>query len=130
MEVHSSDASLELDVTFDLHDRADNRSARGRVAPLPEDLEMVLGASVYDHDCTRQWHAHSGFVGVAVTSRNAWYREEGRQELARIQGELRERALELLGREGYETWVRTRENMVAILDAGEFCPAHILAYKP
>ncbi|NIL98344.1 MAG: glycoside hydrolase family 95 protein, partial [Planctomycetales bacterium] len=31
MEVHSSDGSLELDATFDLHDRTDNRSAKGNV---------------------------------------------------------------------------------------------------
>ena len=72
----------------------------------------------------------AGFVDVAVTSRNAWYREEGRNELARIQGPLRERGLALLGQDGYENWIRTRQNMIRVLDSGEFCPAHILAKKP
>ncbi|NIL99001.1 MAG: glycoside hydrolase family 95 protein [Planctomycetales bacterium] len=45
MEVYSSDGSLELDLTFDLHDRTDNRSAKGNVAVLPEYLEVKSDAA-------------------------------------------------------------------------------------
>jgi len=67
---------------------------------------------------------------VAVRSRNDWYREEGRNELKRIGGELREQAIDLLGEDGHRTWLETRENMVKVLDTGEFCPSHLRARRP
>ncbi|MGI9415378.1 MAG: methyltransferase domain-containing protein [Hyphomicrobiales bacterium] len=78
---------------------------------------------------THQALEAAGFVGVEVRSRNDWYREEGRNELRRIGGELRESAIDLLGADGHENWVTTRENMIKVLDAGEFCPSHIRARR-
>lgn len=72
----------------------------------------------------------AGFTDVAVTSRNAWYREEGRREIERIEGELRPRAVELLGEHGVSHWLTVKRNMLVVLDAGEFCPSHIRARRP
>ena len=71
----------------------------------------------------------AGFVDVEVRSRNDWYRDEGRNELKRIGGELRDAAIDLLGEDGHRNWLTTRENMIKVLDAGEFCPSHMRARR-
>lgn len=45
MEVTSSDASLVMDVTMDLHDLEDRRSAVGKLAVLPHNVEVQADSS-------------------------------------------------------------------------------------
>ena len=79
---------------------------------------------------TQQALEAAGFTNVEVRSRNDWYREEGRNELKRIGGELREQAIDLLGEDGHRTWMEARDNMVKVLDTGEFCPSHLRGRRP
>ncbi len=72
----------------------------------------------------------AGFRDIRVADRNAWYREEARNELSRMRGELREPLLEILGRENSNRWIAMREAMIAALDAGAFRPTHFRAVKP
>lgn len=72
----------------------------------------------------------AGFEDIMIVDRNPWYREEARNELARMRGELRVPLLEILGREKADRWIAMREAMVAALDAGAFRPTHFRARKP
>jgi phosphoethanolamine N-methyltransferase len=74
--------------------------------------------------------AAAGFAEIHVVDRNPWYREEARNEAARMRGELREALLEILGREKADRWIAMREAMIAALDAGVFRPTHFRAVKP
>ena len=47
----------------------------------------------------------AGFEAVRVTNRNAWYRVEAAREVERLEGGLRDPVIEVLGEEGYETWL-------------------------
>lgn len=72
----------------------------------------------------------AGFSEIHVVDRNSWYRDEARDELARMRGELRGPLLEILGREKADRWIDMREAMIAALDAGHFRPTHFRAVKP
>ncbi len=72
----------------------------------------------------------AGFTGIGLVDRNSWYREEARNELARMRGELRAPLLDILGREAADRWIVMRESMIAALDAGVFRPTHFRATRP
>jgi len=72
----------------------------------------------------------AGFTGIRVADRNPWYREEARNEIARMKGELRQPLLEILGPGKADRWIVMREAMVAALDTGAFRPTHFRAVKP
>ena len=72
----------------------------------------------------------AGFSDIRVVDRNPWYREEARNELSRMRGELRELLLDILGREKADRWIEMRVAMIAALDAGAFRPTHFRAMKP
>ncbi len=72
----------------------------------------------------------SGFANIQVTSRNAWYREVARQELARLQGPVGEDAAKIVGRAFVDDNIGIWARMVPVLDSGEHCPTHLKAQKP
>jgi len=72
----------------------------------------------------------AGFVDIRVVDRNSWYREEARNELSRMRGDLRQPLLDILGREKADRWIVMREAMIAALHAGAFRPTHFRAVKP
>jgi len=72
----------------------------------------------------------AGFTDIRTIDRNPWYREECRNEAARMRGELRDTLLEILGAEKADRWIVMRELMIAALDAGTFRPTHFRAVKP
>ncbi len=103
----------------------------------PESLEMAtfletsgLSFAMGITDDLPAMLAAAGFAEIHVVDRNAWYREEARNEAARMKGELREALLEILGREKADRWIAMREAMIAALDAGVFRPTHFRAVKP
>jgi phosphoethanolamine N-methyltransferase len=72
----------------------------------------------------------AGFAQIQVTSRNAWYREVARQELARLQGPVGEAAARVVGRAFVDDNIGIWARMVPVLDSGEHCPTHLKAQKP
>ena len=91
-------------------------------ADVPFEFETISG--------TKSMLENIGFSNVVVKNRNLWYREEARDELAKIEGSLWERLVDIqhdeqIVRESAEFW----RIMIKLLDSGEFCPAHIRAQK-
>jgi ubiquinone/menaquinone biosynthesis C-methylase UbiE len=72
----------------------------------------------------------AGFREIRTESRNAWYREEARRELNRLETELYEKAVELTSRAFVEKNLKTWRAMQKVLDSGEHCPTHLFATKP
>jgi phosphoethanolamine N-methyltransferase len=80
--------------------------------------------------CYREAMAKAGFEGIGTVSRNAWYREAARAELARFRGAMGEAAAARVGRAFVEKNAALWEGMIAVLDTGEHCPTHLRARKP
>lgn len=78
----------------------------------------------------RQAMEHAGFEDVRTESRNAWYRDEARRELNRLQTDLYEQAVRIAGQAFVEKNLRTWTAMQKVLDSGEHCPTHLSATKP
>lgn len=72
----------------------------------------------------------AGFVGVETVSRNAWYRVQAREELARLQGADGEAAARVVGADFVAQNAGIWARMIPVLDTGEHCPTHLRARKP
>jgi SAM-dependent methyltransferase len=74
--------------------------------------------------------AAAGFVDVEVVNRNEWFREEARREAELLEGPLLADVEQLRGAEATARSNECQWQMIAVLDSGEFCPAHAFAHKP
>lgn len=72
----------------------------------------------------------AGFVSVSTVSRNAWYRNEARDELARLRGPSGSRAATQVGQDFVTHNIAIWERMIPVLDSGEHCPTHLAGQKP
>lgn len=72
----------------------------------------------------------AGFEMVETRSRNAWYRDKSREELALMKGPLYAEAAGKLGREFVDHNIEIWSNMLPVLESGEHCPTHLRAWKP
>jgi SAM-dependent methyltransferase len=72
----------------------------------------------------------AGFQNCETVSRNGWYREQARTELARLKGEVGHEAAKIVGHAFVEKNVGIWERMIPVLDSGEHCPTHLSAQKP
>jgi SAM-dependent methyltransferase len=74
--------------------------------------------------------AAAGFVDGRTTSRNAWYRVQAREELARLQGDAGQAAAKVVGQKFVTSNIAIWQRMIPVLDSGEHCPTHLFAGKP
>jgi phosphoethanolamine N-methyltransferase len=72
----------------------------------------------------------AGFHSIAISSRNAWYRETAKRELARLKSFLETAEANALGRDFVAHNVEIWSNMLPVLESGEHCPTHLRAQKP
>lgn len=80
--------------------------------------------------CYRDAMEKAGFVDIRIVSRNAWYRQQAREELARLKDWVGKEAAATLGREFIANNISCWERMISVLDTGEHCPSHLQALKP
>ena len=71
-----------------------------------------------------------GFEDVKLLDLNAWYRDLGRQELARMKGELFDLMTEKLGVEVRDHFIEDWRMLTVVLDKGELRPGRLWARKP
>lgn len=74
--------------------------------------------------------AAAGFEAIAIASRNAWYREQARAELARLEGPVGTAAAKVVGQDFVDANIGIWRRMIPVLDSGEHCPTHLKARKP
>lgn len=72
----------------------------------------------------------AGFTDIRMADRNAWYRDQARVELARLQGAAGTRAAAIAGRAHVDYCIQTWARMIPVLDSGEHRPTHLSALKP
>lgn len=72
----------------------------------------------------------AGFTHIRLNDRNPWYRDVAREELARLQGPLFDKAAQAVGAAYVEKNIRTWQAMVRVLDSGEHRPTHLRGIKP
>lgn len=71
----------------------------------------------------------AGFEGISTTSRNAWYYQVALAELARMQGEVGQKAAALVGQDFVERNIKIWSPMIRVLASGEHCPIHLRATR-
>lgn len=74
--------------------------------------------------------AAAGFVDIALTNRNRWYRGVARRELERLTGPHGRRFEALVGAAELRRQIATWTAMVPVLESGEHCPHHLRARRP
>lgn len=102
------------------------------VSPAMEDFIVGegLGFRMATPACYRDALEKAGFTGIRVVSRNAWYRQRAREELALLEGAVGDRVADVLGRDYLRENIRGWERMISVLDTGELCPSHLHGTKP
>ena len=106
------------------HDDAPSPAMAAYIAA--EGLDFGMASPSRYQDALRS----AGFVDVATLSRNLWYRDQARQELARLQGAAGNAATALVGRDFVDHNIAIWQRMIPVLDTGEHCPTHIFGRKP
>lgn len=89
-----------------------------------------LGFCMASARVLEQAMAAAGFIDVRITSRNAWYRQQAREELR----ELECAHATFSGDPGFRVFmahnIELWKQMIGVLDSGEHCPSHLYARKP
>jgi hypothetical protein len=67
---------------------------------------------------------------VRLLDLNAWYRDLGKQELARMKGELFDLMTEKLGEKARDHFLEDWRMLTVVLDKGELRPGRLWARKP
>lgn len=91
-----------------------------------EDLDFGMASPTRYRTALEQ----AGFVDIALTNRNPWYREIAKDELARLENVDRAKFETVLSAEDLDSQITTWRAMVVVLDSGEHCPHHFRATKP
>ncbi len=90
-----------------------------------EGLDFGMASPARYRDAMEQ----AGFTDIGVTSRNSWYRETARGELARLQGPVGDAAARIVGRDFVDQNIGIWQRMIPVLDTGEHCPTHLRGRK-
>ncbi|MCB2136984.1 MAG: methyltransferase domain-containing protein [Rhodobacteraceae bacterium] len=106
------------------HDGTPSPEMREYIAS--EGLDFGMASPERYADAMRQ----AGFGDVAVTSRNAWYRETAKAELERLKGPIGDAAAQTVGRAFVDENIAIWSKMLVVLNTGEHCPTHLKARKP
>jgi ubiquinone/menaquinone biosynthesis C-methylase UbiE len=106
------------------HDGAPSAAMRAYIESEGLDFGMASAARY------REAMHSAGFVEVSATSRNAWYRETAKEELARLRGPVGAAAAQIVGQEFVDHNIAIWSLMVPVLQSGEHCPTHLRALKP
>lgn len=103
-------------------------------APSPQMADYIrsegLDFGMASPDRYRDAMEKAGFEQIAITSRNAWYREAAKAELERLKGPVGAAAAKVVGPAFVEENIGIWSRMIPVLDSGEHCPTHLKARKP
>lgn len=102
--------------------------------PSPE-MKAYIASEGLDFGMASPHRYHSaltqaGFHNIAIASRNDWYRQTARSELAQMKGPLYGKAVDRLGKEFVDHNIDIWSKMLVVLDTGEHCPTHLRGQKP
>jgi len=73
--------------------------------------------------------AAAGFRDIACRDRNAWYASVCADELAQIEGPLRQQLLDAVGEDIYANWLQVRRGLSNAVSAGGLRPTHLRGFK-
>ncbi len=93
---------------------------------LSEGLDFGMASPARYRDAMEK----AGFADIATTSRNQWYRQTARAELARLEGTAGSAVAKTVGRAFVDHNIEIWKRMIPVLDTGEHCPTHLRARKP
>jgi len=107
----------------------------GHDGPLSPEMKAYVAAEGLDFGMAspQRYQAaltEAGFANIAITSRNEWYRQTARTELAQLKGPLYGKAVDHLGKDFVDHNIEIWAKMLVVLDTGEHCPTHLRGQKP
>jgi hypothetical protein len=72
----------------------------------------------------------SGFEAIETRDRNAWYAEISAEEVAAIEGPLREQIIAASSQEAYGQWLAARRALAEATAGGALRPTHLRGRRP
>jgi len=108
------------------------RDGEGTCSPaMQEWLDQVgLRFAMQNPAQTRAALEAAGFAIITMRDRNAWYREQIRQEIASVSGEGNRQLAQHIGEEAAAHRLRSSRLKQQIVEQGELRPTHFVCQKP
>lgn len=72
----------------------------------------------------------AGFVDIGIVDRNAWYRQQARDERELLGGKLYQGLASRVGNEFVEHEIEVWDKMIVAIDQGQLRPTHLRGRKP
>ncbi len=98
---------------------ADDAALRRYIELIGLDFTMATAAE------TAAAMRNAGFVDVATVDRNAWYAEVSAEEVAAIEGPLRDQVIAVSSEAIYERWLSARRALAEAVAHGALRPTHL-----
>jgi len=74
--------------------------------------------------------ADAGLQDIESRDRNAWYANVCANELAEVEGPLKQQLIDTVGKEIYSNWLNVRKALSEAVTAGGLRPTHLRGFKP
>lgn len=74
--------------------------------------------------------ADAGLRDIKSRDRNSWYATVCANELAQIEGPLKQQVIGIVGEEIYSNWLSVRKGLSEAVTAGGLRPTHLRGFKP
>ncbi len=103
---------------------ADDAALRRYIELIGLDFTMATAAE------TAAAMRNAGFADVATVDRNAWYAEVSAEEVAAIEGPLRDQVIAVSSEAIYERWLSARRALAEAVAHGALRPTHLRGRKP
>ena len=100
-------------------------------AALKRYIEMIgLDFTLATAEQTAAAMRAAGFEEVATGDRNAWYAEVSAEEVAAIEGPLRDEVIAVSSEEIYDRWLAARRALAEAVAHGALRPTHLRGSRP
>ena len=93
-----------------------------------QEWAALIMSQVFPHHSDVDWEEYVEWVSQG--GGDAWFQEEARHEAQLLEGPLANQVAGLRGKAVADSSNDCQQKMIAVLDTGEFCPAHFFARKP
>ena len=88
-------------------------------------LDFTMATAEHTANVMRE----AGFENVETNDRNKWYASLSKQELAQIEGPLRDDIIKVSSAEIYRQWLAVRRALAAATNSGGLRPTHLRGYN-
>lgn len=102
-------------------------------SPSKQMQEYIAAEGLDMHMCSLKHYEQLlhkvGFINIVIKDRNAWYLDKAKNELAAIEGPLKQQVIDVIGLDETNGAIEIWKKLIGVLKTGEHRPGHFKAFK-